>query len=169
MGNPIEGIKNEDGAIMILMSLMLLALLTIISFSASKTANTEVQIARNEYLYQNNFYCAEGAVIETVDMLEALEKVDVDDISWLMHETDAVDKDSNLYGYWTDEDREDSDASPESATVCAEHTELMTVHHGIADGESLDASKPVVHAYSIYGHSHQRGSVMIKVGYRKAF
>ena len=42
------------GAIMVLFSMMILMLLTIISYAASKTANTEVKIAHNEYLYHNN-------------------------------------------------------------------------------------------------------------------
>ena len=154
---------------MIFMSMMLLALLVIISIAASKTANIEVRIAGNEVLYHNNFYCAEGAVLETVDMMEALESVDVDAIDWLMNETNPVAEDSYLYGYWTDGDREDDDASPASATVCAEHTESMTVHHGVLAGNSLDMSKPTQHAYSIYGYSHHRRAVMIKIGYSKAF
>jgi len=162
-------LKNQNGAVMILLSMMILMLLTIISFSASKTANTEVQIAGNEYLYHNNFYCAEGAVIETIDKMEALPSVDMDVIDWLMHETDEVANDNNLYGYWNDEDREDDDANPEDAAVCAEHTEFMTVHHGVLAGSSLDMSKPSKHAYSIYGYSRNRGSVMIKAGYAKAF
>jgi len=154
---------------MILFSMMLLMLLTIISIAASKTARIEVSIAGNEYLYHHNFYCAEGAVIETIDRMEALPSVDVDVIDWLMHETDEVANDSNLYGYWNDVDREDGDASPEDATVCAEDTEFMTVHHGVLAGSSLDMSRPTKHAYSIYGYSRNRGSVMIKAGYTKAF
>ena len=62
-------LKNEKGALMILVSVMLLALLTIISIAASKTANIELKIAGNEYLYQRCFYNAEGAIMETVDFL----------------------------------------------------------------------------------------------------
>ena len=169
MDNPAAKFKNNTGAIMIVMSLLLLSLLTIISIAASKTAIIEVRIAGNDYLYHNNFYCAEGAVIEAVDRLEDLASVDVDAIDWLMNETDQVATDSKLHGYWTDADRDDDDAIPQGATVCADHTELMTVHHGVFTGSSLDMSKPTKHAYSIYGHSHHRGSVMIKVGYAKAF
>lgn len=169
MRNPPVCIKNDDGAVMLIITLMILALLTIISIAASKTANTELKIAGNEYLYQNNFYCAEGAVIETVDILEPLETVEVADYGWLMNETDKVEKDTDLYEYWTDENRDTGDANPASAAVCSEHTEFMTVHHGVLPGSSLDMSKPKKHVYSIYGQSHYRGTVMIKVGYAKAF
>jgi len=169
MSKPATFIKNDNGAMMIIISLMLLALLTIITIAASKTANTELKIAGNEYFYQNNFYCAEGAVIETVDVLEALDHVEVDLFDWLMNETDKVDKDSDLYGFWAEEIRDIDDANPASASVCADHTESMTVHHGVLSGSSLDMSKPTKHVYSIYGQSHHRGTVLIKVGYAKAF
>ena len=169
MNAPNSLLKNKDGAIMILLAMLILALLTIISFSASRTANTETLIAKNEYLYQKNFYCAEGAVIETLDRLQSIDSVDPVTIDWLMNETDDVDRDTKVLGYWTDDDRNAGDASPEAATVCAEHAELMSVHHGVIAGDSIDMSKPTKHAFSIYGYSHDRGSVMIKVGYVKAY
>jgi Tfp pilus assembly protein PilX len=169
MSNPKTFIKNDRGSTMIIISLMLLALLTIISVAASKTARTELKIAGNEYLYQNNFYCAEGAVIETMDRLEALERVDVDKIDWLMNESEKVAKDTDLFGYWTDEQREDGDANPAGASICTQHTQLMGVHHGVLSGSSLDMTKPAKHIYSIYGQSNHRGTVLVKVGYAKAF
>jgi hypothetical protein len=86
-----------------------------------------------------------------------------------MNESDKVAGDTDLFGYWTDEDREDGDANPASASVCADFTRLMAVHHGMLPGSSLDMSKPTKHIYSIYGQSRNRGTVMIKVGYAKAF
>jgi hypothetical protein len=169
MSNPKPFIKSDSGSVMIIISLMLLALLTIISIAASKTARTELKIAGNEYLYQNNFYCAEGAVIETMDMLEAMESVDVDEIDWLMNESEKVVKDTDLFGYWTDEDREDGDANPASASLCTEHTQLLGIHHGVLSGSSLDMTKPAKHIYSIYGQSNHRGTVLVKVGYARAF
>lgn len=169
MRNPGTYINKDDGAMMILMSMMLLALLTIISIAASKTALTEIKIAGNEYFYQHNFYCAEGAAIETVDKLEALESVNVDEIGWLMNESEKVNKDTDLYAYWSNDNRGKGEAIPGEASVCAENSELMAVHHGVLAGSSLDMSKPTKHIYSIYGQSHDRGLVLIKIGYTKAF
>jgi Tfp pilus assembly protein PilX len=46
----IKPLKNEQGYFLIVSTLMLLALLTIISIAATNTANTEVQIAGNDAL-----------------------------------------------------------------------------------------------------------------------
>ena len=165
----ILSLKNDTGAMMIIMSLMILALMTIISVAAIRNAKIEVLISANDYRYQNNFYCAEGAVIEAVDMLEGMKTVEVDKIGWLMNETPDVDKDHKLFGYWINNNRRADDARPRQASVCAEHSELMTVHVGVVAGNSLDMSKPTKHLYSVYGYSRHRGSVMITVGYTKVF
>jgi Tfp pilus assembly protein PilX len=43
-------IKSEDGYFLIISTMMLLALITIISVAASNTARTEVQIAGNDLI-----------------------------------------------------------------------------------------------------------------------
>jgi Tfp pilus assembly protein PilX len=50
-------------------ALVILTLLAIISFSASRVANNEVTMARNESVHQRNLYLAEGAAMEAVDRL----------------------------------------------------------------------------------------------------
>ena len=42
-------LKNENGAMMMLITVMFLVLLTVISIAASRTANIETKIAANEY------------------------------------------------------------------------------------------------------------------------
>ena len=167
----IKIVKNEDGAMLIMAAVMILILLTIISISALRTANTEIQIASNDYFYHKNFYCAEGAAIETVDRMERLVTVDSKDYDWLMNETEDVDNDSNLFGFWNlnNDDRKDGDAAPVASSVCSSHAELMAVHNGVLSGSSLDMSKPTKHVFSIYGRSDDRGLSMIKVGYTKAY
>jgi Tfp pilus assembly protein PilX len=66
----IKPLKNEQGYFLILATIMLLALLTIISIAATHTASTEVQIAGNDTLYQRNVYLAEGAALEAIDRLQ---------------------------------------------------------------------------------------------------
>lgn len=153
---------------MVLFSLMILMLLTIISYAASKTANTEVKIARNEYLYHYNFYCAEGAVVESIDKMEALKAIDVADFDWMMSKSRKVDNNLELFEYWVNDQKTAEDAVPEAATVCA-NTEFVTVHQGVPAGSSLDMSKPTTHAFAVYGRSNNRGLVMIKVGYMKEY
>lgn len=158
---------------MILLSMMILMLLTIISFAASKTANTEVKIARNEYLYHNNFYCAEGAIVESIDNLESLAAIDAADLDWMMNESQAVDndvhEDADLFGYWGDDQKTAGAAVPQTAAVCSDYTEFMAIHRGALAGSSLDMSKPTKHAFAVYGRSNSRGLVMIKVGYLKEY
>ena len=153
---------------MVLFSMMILMLLTIISYAASKTANTEVKIARNEYLYHNNFYCAEGAVVESIDKMEALKAIDVADFDWMMSKSPKVDNNPELFEYWVDDQKTAEDAVPETATVCSS-AEFVTIHQGVLAGSSLDMSKPTTHAFAVYGRSNNRGLVMIKVGYMKEY
>ena len=161
-------LKNDNGAVMILFSMMILMLLTIISYSASKTANIEVQIAGNEYLYHHNFYCAEGAIIESIDQMESTAAIDTADFDWMMNESSEVDNDEDLFVFWTDDEREAEDAEPQAATTCAD-ADFVTIHRGILAGSSLDMSKPTKHAFSVYGQSRDRGLVMIKAGYMKEY
>ena len=62
--------NNEDGYFLIVSTMMLLALITIISVAASNTSRTEVKIAGNDLTYQRNLYLAEGAAMEAVDRIQ---------------------------------------------------------------------------------------------------
>jgi len=173
MHYPKTNLNNRNGAIMILLSMMILMLLTIISYAASKTASTEVKIARNEYLYHNNFYCAEGAIVQAIDQMERLAAIDAVDLDWMMNESQAVDndvqEDADLFGYWKDDEKTADAAVPQAAAVCSDHTEFMAIDRGVLAGSSLDMSKPTKHAFAVYGRSNQRGLVMIKIGYMKEY
>ena len=57
-------LNNEDGYFLILATLMIM-----VWGSASRTANTKVTVAANEMVYQRNFYLAEGALKEAIDIL----------------------------------------------------------------------------------------------------
>jgi hypothetical protein len=60
---------NEEGSVIIL-SILVLVILTIVGFSASRTSTTEMQIVRNDGTYQNRFYIAESGAVQVAQMLE---------------------------------------------------------------------------------------------------
>jgi len=160
-------LKNEQGGLMIIISVMLLALLTIISVAASKTANTEISIAANEYVYQRCFYNAEGAILEVVDLLEG-SAFPLENPPLWMSLDDEVISDSSVFAIWEDSEKIDG-VIPQASVIDPQNTDYMSVHHGIPSGSSLDMSKPAKHMFSIYGRSKSKGLVMLKIGYAKIY
>jgi len=61
--------KNEEGVVMIA-ALLILVLLTIIGIASTNISNTEVKIAVHELIHQQNFYRAEGATLQALDLME---------------------------------------------------------------------------------------------------
>ena len=156
---------------MLITTLMILAMLTIISFAGTRTSSTEVMIASNEYVHQQNFYNAEGAAIEVVDKLEGLDEVIVSTHDWISTHEEVPHWDDQIFAYWDAnvEVLNPDEAVPKEASIGAGTTEFMAIHHGILAGDSLDLSKPSKHHFSIYGKSENRGMVMIGMAYAKAY
>ena len=160
-------LKNEHGALMIIVSVMLLGLLTIISVAASRTANTEIRIAANEYVYQRCFYNAEGAVMEVVDLLEGHLNPLENPPAWMSLDEEIIN-DSTVFTIWEDS-KKMAGVIPQASVVDPQNAEYMGVHHGIPPGSSLDMSKPAKHTFSIYGRSKNKGLVILKIGYAKVY
>jgi hypothetical protein len=160
-------LKNEQGALMIMVSIMLLALLTIISVAASKTANTEISIAANEYVYQRSFYNAEGAILEVVDLLEGSPNPLENPPPWLILDENLVNDDT-VFTIWEDR-KKMKDVTPQASIIDPLTTDYLVVHHGVLSGSSLDMNKPAKHSFSIYGRSKSKGFVMLKIGYAKVY
>ncbi len=160
-------LKNEHGALMIITSVMLLALLTIISVAASKTASTEISIAANEYVYQRCFYNAEGAIMEVVDLLEGSVSALENPPPWMGLDEEVIN-DSTVFTFWEDRAKMDG-VVPQASVIDPQNTDYLSVHHGILSGSSLDMSKPTKHVFSIYGRSKNKSLVMLKIGYAKVY
>ena len=160
-------LQNENGALTILLSVMLLVLLTIISMAASRTAGTELKIAGNEYLYQRCFYNAEGAIMQAVDLLDTSVSPTESLPDW-MGSDETVINDGTIFTYWK-EDAETKDTIPKGAAIDTKNTSFMAVHHGVPAGSSLTMSKPTIHTFSIYGRCENKGLVILKVGYAKVY
>jgi hypothetical protein len=77
-------INNENGAFTIVATLMILVLLTILGTAALRTSNTEIQIAKNELIYQTNFYAAESGIASAPDWIKSnLAENDFTDVDYL--------------------------------------------------------------------------------------
>ena len=69
MKKMISNLKNEEGSV-IIMALIVLVALTMIGIVSTDNTVVELQIVRNETIYRQNFYRAESAVIEGAQVME---------------------------------------------------------------------------------------------------
>ena len=160
-------LKNEQGALLILLSVTLLALLTIISVAASKTATIEISIAANEHNYQRCFYNAEGAIMEVVDLLEGGTHTLKNPPAWMGLDEEVIN-DQTVFTIWENRAKMNG-VVPQASVIDPQNTEYLSVHNGVPSGSSLDMSKPAKHIFSIYGRSKSKSLVMLKIGYVRVY
>ena len=158
-----ETIGNEKGYFLIISTMMLLALLTMISIAASNTARTEVQIAGNNLTYQRNLYLAEGAAMEAVDRLQY--DPNPRGLGFVVLGLKTID-DTTYMDYW------DQDPGGNNGIATYDpsgDTRFVAGYQGTSAGYSLGIGKPRVHEFAVYGRTEKQGVTTIKIGYRKAF
>ena len=157
-------IKNEDGYFLIISTMMLLALITIISVAASNTARTEVQVAGNNLVYQRNLYLAEGAAMQAVDELHnATNPRDPDEVPFLHPVLKALN-DDNFKNEWAEKSQ-----SVKTSLDSSGKTSFRAGYEGTPPGYSLGLGKSKVHGFVIYGRTEKQGVTTVKIGYRRAF
>ena len=157
----IKPLKNEQGNFLILATIMLLALLTIISIAATNTANTEVQIAGNDMVYQRNLYLAEGAALEAVDRLQ--NDPTPRGLPFVEPGIQTID-DENFTDNW-----ETKSQAVTTTLDAGGKTRFRAGYAGTPAGYSLGIGKPRVHEFAVYGRTEKQGVTTIKIGYRRAF
>ena len=69
MKKAMSAVRGEQGSVLIV-TIMVLALLSIVAFSAVRSSTTEVQIAGNELQHQKYFFTAEAGLDHAVKLLE---------------------------------------------------------------------------------------------------
>ena len=69
MKKMISNLNNEEGSV-IIMALIVLVALTMIGIVSTDNTVVELQIVRNETIYRQNFYRAESAVIDGAQVME---------------------------------------------------------------------------------------------------
>lgn len=173
---------SEDGAIMIV-SVVILALLTIIGIAVTTTSSVELQIAGNEKAHMENFYLAEGAAMMLAQILE--NQADLEDGSFpdpgqgedvdipVKDRDNDLDLDNHSIledTYWEGSDDKSCEA-PGLATENPPNPRFIARKMGLARGSSLNqAAGSMVYDYCIFARRKKNNSVVvIEMGYRKRF
>lgn len=160
--------NDEKGYLAIIGALVILALVTIISISASRLANTEITMAKNDVLYRRNFFLAEGAALEAADHLTWYGNLAENLQSWMEMTTGELNLNS-VREYWDNTVASGDQVIPEASVVDPNHTLFIIGHEGTARGFSISMDKPTVHTIGIYGRCAWNGISVIKMGFQAAY
>lgn len=158
-------LNSQDGHVAIVAALVILTLLAIISFSASRVANNEVTMARNESVHQRNLYLAEGAAMEAVDRLTHTANLRDNMPAW-MAKAGILDVEDlpTLRSYLNDPAKRLT-----SAVDDGNRATFVAGVEGVAPGGSLGMNTPTVYILGIYGRCEWNGESIVKIGYRAAY
>ena len=165
--NSTSILKNEDGAVLVA-AILILVLLTIVGIVSTNISNTEINTAFNEIIYQQNLYRAEGATIESVDLLDGIADPKTNPPSWLEPDLDQItDADINDPTFW----QSGLSGTMPQASSTLDDTTFVVVSEGLVSGTSLGMGSSKVHSYAVFGRSAppNRGATIIEIGYLKAF
>src|SRR4030042_2356564 len=140
---------KEDGSILIV-ALILLLLLPLMGISATTLTDIELQIAGNEMVARANFYNAEGAAMENIQLLantgEAITDPTAPAMPWLNLETELpVPNDITDQANWTNANSRVADNANNS------DQRFLTVFEGVIAGDSLDMTRSRIYTYRVVG------------------
>lgn len=155
-------LNNEEGSAIVI-ALLALAALSIMGISSINTSTLELQIVRNEQIYQTNFYQAEAAVLEAAQTL-ALES-NVDEVR-----PDATTK----YTAWLVNNNTDLEnvvtlMANDAIALLSTNASFAANAEGIVSGASLNITGDSnIYGFKIYGYSRDNdGNVLITIGFKK--
>jgi hypothetical protein len=171
-------LENEEGAA-ILISLMVLMIVTIIGVSSSSKTTTELQIVRNDGVYKQNFYQAEGAAHEVIQRIWEQAQEDTYPLEnrsllpWLNNIADVdADNDDRIdmiaSSFVWDYDGADNDDNADVSSL--PDTIMSAVDEGICDDCSLEMTGTNVHDFALFGVSQFNGGrAVIQIGWRTRY
>jgi Tfp pilus assembly protein PilX len=167
----ISKLNNEEGSAIII-ALIILVLLTMIGITATDNTVIELQIVRNEAIYRQNFYKAEGSVIELAQIMEVNNISTPASFDWLTDKSTALDM--TIVGNWNWNAGGNSQLSNNlNAADATNNTAQAAVSNGITAGSSLSMTGGSnLYSYSIFGlfdSTSGQGRSLILMGYNKRF
>jgi hypothetical protein len=160
-----ESSKQSGSALVI--TLMVLAALTILGVASLNTSVVELKIARNEREVRETFCLAEGAVAEGVQRLSALQAVDLNEqyLPW-HHPRKSVE---NNRVDFRDLNRWDVDGLGEDNALVSPmsaDTFIAAVEWKVATGGSLVQTQSRLYQNRVYGRCDRYGTgTLVEMGY----
>jgi len=178
-------IRNEEGTVMVI-SLLIMAILTILGLSAIDTSNVEILITTNERVYKQNFYKAEASVIAAAQQLQDASPAqlsNVANIDWLINTDFRLNtlEYQNPSGTWVSlQDGSGNWIDPPAANgivgqVDTGDSEFAACRFVVLETTGfIDLTAPSnMHTYEIYGFydskGTDRGQVAVEIGYKRRF
>ena len=166
----INRLGREDGSVLVI-TLMMLAFLSLLGVSATTTSTIEVQIAGNDRNFKRNFYKAEAGAMEAAQRLE-----NETDTNVLINRTPVyltlfnATVDMTKSSSW-DYDNVGGNDNAVTADLNIDPdgtTYFSIVDVGIAGGSSLSLGSTSLHEYAVYGlYRSTDGESLVELGYRK--
>lgn len=177
----IKPLKNQAGTILVI-SLIILALASMIGIAATMTASVELQISGNDMHYAENFYRAEAAVMSGVNAIEgsvpALLKAgkfkaegETGDEITLLTQAQLPDSD-DIANYTNWAAGVGSADTPDALSAEGYNARFLPVKNPPPGSLDMTTSTQI-HEFTIYGRSiletanKKLGEVIVEVGYRK--
>ena len=163
-------LKNEQGTA-IVMGLVVMLILTVVGITAVNTSTVELQIVRNEGIYKEDLYLAEGAAHEAIQTIWGIARTNPyilldrrrEWLSAVIEDVDDADM-ASVYSYIPnfEVNSMDADIGPQ--------TNFSAVDIGVARPGSLEMTGTNIHEWSVYGQSSKNnGRVLIQIGYRERY
>ncbi len=159
---PVAAKPQEQGSVLVI-ALILLVLLTVVGISASKNTETEIMIAGNERVHKQNFYLAEGATTQAVQIME---DNDISSLAWVMSDSAS----NAVNDPMTDIDWSDTSSQYSTISSLPGNPKIVALSRGVMATSSWKMTSPKVYEFEVYGRSEfRRGDGFISMGYRKAY
>lgn len=170
MLNQASTLKNEQGTA-IVMGLVVMLILTVVGITAVNTSTVELQIVRNEGIYKEDLYLAEGAAHEAIQTIWGIARTDPYILldrtrDWLSVKPGDVEMVDMGYAYI---ENGDNNVIGEASPIGAQ-TSFSAVDTGVARPGSLEMTGTNIHEWAVYGQSNKNnGRVLIQIGYRERY
>ena len=156
---------RQTGSALVI-TLMVLAAVTILGIAGMNAICTELKLSRNEREVQESFYLAEAAALEAVQLMHNASRDDLNDRIFMWHHRRGEDHkqlDFRKPEQWIVAQNSDDNAM---GSVMHPNSYFSAVEWDVAAGASLIVTDSRLYANRIYGLNKRSNSdIVIEIGY----